>query len=53
MEEETADPALEETKSALEREKEKSSEDNVSFGAVRDDSDIVNRKPHKLEKIGN
>jgi len=49
---ETAYPALEETKSALERE-EKSSEDNVYFGTVSDDSDIVTLEPPKLEEIGN
>uniref|UniRef100_A0A673UM16 Cell cycle progression 1 n=1 Tax=Suricata suricatta TaxID=37032 RepID=A0A673UM16_SURSU len=49
---ETAYPALEETKSALERE-EKSSEDNVYFGAVSDDSDIVTLEPPKLEETGN
>ncbi|XP_044246957.2 cell cycle progression protein 1 isoform X2 [Ursus arctos] len=50
---ETAYPALEETKSALEREEEKSSEDNVYFGTVSDDSDIVTLEPPKLEEIGN
>lgn len=49
---ETAYPALEETTSALERE-EKSSEDNVYFGTVSDDSDIVTLEPPKLEEIGN
>nr|XP_055175650.1 cell cycle progression protein 1 [Nyctereutes procyonoides]XP_055175651.1 cell cycle progression protein 1 [Nyctereutes procyonoides] len=50
---EAAYPALEETKSALEREEEKSSEDNVYFGTVSDDSDIVTLEPPKLEEIGN
>ncbi|XP_032720788.1 cell cycle progression protein 1 isoform X1 [Lontra canadensis] len=50
---ETAYPALEETKSALEREEAKSSEDNVYFGTVSDDSDIVTLEPPKLEEIGN
>ncbi|KAI5765350.1 CCPG1 [Gulo gulo luscus] len=50
---ETAYPALEETKSALEGEEEKSSEDNVYFGTVSDDSDIVTLEPPKLEEIGN
>lgn len=50
---ETAYPALEETKSALEKEEEKSSEDNVSFGTDSDDSDIDNLKPPKLEEIEN
>nr|XP_058150217.1 cell cycle progression protein 1 isoform X3 [Dasypus novemcinctus] len=49
---ETAYPALEETKSALELEEEKSSEDNVYFGTVSDDSDIVTLEPPKLEEIG-
>ncbi|XP_019297590.2 cell cycle progression protein 1 isoform X1 [Panthera pardus] len=49
---ETAYPALEETKSALERE-EKSSEDHVYFGTVSDDSDIVTLEPPKLEEMGN
>lgn len=50
---ETAYPALEETKSALEGEEEKSPEDNVYFGTVSDDSDIVTLEPPKLEEIGN
>lgn len=35
------------------REEEKSSEDNVYFGTVSDDSDIVTLEPPKLEEIGN
>uniref|UniRef100_A0A2K6F738 Cell cycle progression 1 n=1 Tax=Propithecus coquereli TaxID=379532 RepID=A0A2K6F738_PROCO len=50
---ETAYPALEETKSAIEAEEEKSSEDNVCFGTASDDSDIVTLEPPKLEEIGN
>ncbi|XP_016013689.2 cell cycle progression protein 1 isoform X4 [Rousettus aegyptiacus] len=50
---ETAYPALEETKSALEGEEEKSPEDNVYFGTVSDDSDIVTLEPPKLEENGN
>nr|KAF6391495.1 cell cycle progression 1 [Pipistrellus kuhlii] len=50
--EETSYPALEETKLALVREEEKSLEDNVSFGTVSDDSDIVTLEPPKLEEIG-
>uniref|UniRef100_A0A671FMU2 Cell cycle progression 1 n=1 Tax=Rhinolophus ferrumequinum TaxID=59479 RepID=A0A671FMU2_RHIFE len=50
---ETAYPVLEETKSALEGEEEKSPEDNVYFGTVSDDSDIVTLEPPKLEEIGN
>lgn len=34
-------------------EEEKSPEDNVSFGTVSDDSDIVTLEPPKLEEIGN
>ncbi|XP_037689819.1 cell cycle progression protein 1 isoform X2 [Choloepus didactylus] len=49
---ETAYPTLEETKSALEVEEEKPSEDNVYFGTVSDDSDIVTLEPPKLEEIG-
>nr|KAF6499400.1 cell cycle progression 1 [Molossus molossus] len=45
--------ALEAMKSALEGEEEKSPEDNVSFGTVSDDSDIVTLEPPKLEEIGN
>ncbi|XP_053525969.1 cell cycle progression protein 1 isoform X2 [Artibeus jamaicensis] len=51
--EETAYPALEETKSACEGEEERSPEDNVYFGTVSDDSDIVTLEPPKLEEIGN
>ncbi|XP_045679880.1 cell cycle progression protein 1 isoform X3 [Phyllostomus hastatus] len=51
--EETAYPALEETKSAREGEEERSPEDNVYFGTVSDDSDIVTLEPPKLEEIGN
>ncbi|XP_070092380.1 cell cycle progression protein 1 isoform X5 [Equus przewalskii] len=50
---ETAYPALEEMKSALEGEEEKLPEDNVYFGTVSDDSDIVTLEPPKLEEIGN
>uniref|UniRef100_A0A8C8ZLG5 Cell cycle progression 1 n=1 Tax=Prolemur simus TaxID=1328070 RepID=A0A8C8ZLG5_PROSS len=50
---ETAHPALEETKSAIEAEEEKSSEDNVCFGTASDDSDIVTLEPPKLEEMGN
>lgn len=50
---ENAYPALEEMKSALEGEEEKSREDNVYFGTVSDDSDIVTLEPPKLEEIGN
>ncbi|XP_066199161.1 cell cycle progression protein 1 isoform X2 [Saccopteryx leptura] len=50
---ETAYPTLEETKSAFEGEEEKSPEDNVYFGTVSDDSDIVTLEPPKLEEIGN
>ncbi|XP_016080393.1 PREDICTED: cell cycle progression protein 1 isoform X2 [Miniopterus natalensis] len=50
---ETAYPGLVEMKSTLEGEEEKSPEDNVSFGTVSDDSDIVTLEPPKLEEIGN
>ncbi|KAK1339081.1 hypothetical protein QTO34_019754 [Cnephaeus nilssonii] len=60
--EETSYPALEETKLALVvslcstlwkyGRGEKSLEDNVSFGTVSDDSDIVTLEPPKLEEIG-
>ena len=50
---ETAYPALEETKSVLEGEEEKSPADNVYFGTVSDNSDIVTLEPPKLEEIGN
>ncbi|XP_012638543.1 cell cycle progression protein 1 isoform X5 [Microcebus murinus] len=50
---EAAYPALEETKSAIEAEEEKSSEDNVGFGTASDDSDIVTLEPPKLEEMGN
>lgn len=50
---ETAYPASEETKSALEGEEEKSPEDNIYFGTVSDDSDIVTLEPPKLEENGN
>ncbi|KAL2790571.1 cell cycle progression protein 1 isoform 1 [Daubentonia madagascariensis] len=50
---ETAYPALEETKSAIEAEEEKSSEDNICFGTASDDSDIVTLEPPKLEEMGN
>ncbi|XP_032337023.1 cell cycle progression protein 1 isoform X2 [Camelus ferus] len=49
----TAYPALEEMKSALEGEEEKLPEDNLYFGTVSDDSDIVTLEPPKLEEIGN
>ncbi|XP_014636224.1 PREDICTED: cell cycle progression protein 1 isoform X2 [Ceratotherium simum simum] len=49
---ETAYPTLEEMKSALEGEEEKLPEDNVYFGTVSDDSDIVTLEPPKLEEIG-
>ncbi|XP_060034191.1 cell cycle progression protein 1 isoform X2 [Erinaceus europaeus] len=45
-------PALEEVKSALEGEEEKSLEDHVYFGTVSDDSDIVTLEPPKLEEVG-
>ncbi|XP_076984084.1 cell cycle progression protein 1 isoform X2 [Tamandua tetradactyla] len=48
---ETACTTLEET-SALEIGEEKSSEDNICFGTVSDDSDIVTLEPPKLEEIG-
>ncbi|XP_036909833.1 cell cycle progression protein 1 isoform X2 [Sturnira hondurensis] len=50
---ETAYPALVETKSAHEGEEERSPEDNVYFGTVSDDSDIVTLEPPKLEEMGN
>ncbi|XP_062945313.1 cell cycle progression protein 1 isoform X2 [Cynocephalus volans] len=50
---ETAYPSLEETKSTVEAEEEKSPEDNVCFGTASDDSDIVTLEPPKLEEIGN
>ncbi|XP_075387674.1 cell cycle progression protein 1 [Tenrec ecaudatus] len=43
---------VEEIKSALEPEEEKAPEDNVYFGTVSDDSDIVTLEPPKLEEIG-
>ncbi|OWK09614.1 hypothetical protein Celaphus_00006223 [Cervus elaphus hippelaphus] len=46
-------PALEEMKSALEGEEEKLPDDNLYFGTVSDDSDIVTLEPPKLEDIGN
>ncbi|XP_040082488.1 cell cycle progression protein 1 isoform X1 [Oryx dammah] len=46
-------PALEEMKSALEGEEEKLRDDNLYFGTVSDDSDIVTLEPPKLEDIGN
>ncbi|KAM9191813.1 LOW QUALITY PROTEIN: cell cycle progression protein 1-like [Dugong dugon] len=49
---ETAYSAMEEAKSALEAEEEKSPEDNVYFGTVSDDSGIVTLEPPKLEEIG-
>ncbi|KAM9586349.1 cell cycle progression protein 1 isoform 1-T3 [Trichechus inunguis] len=49
---ETAYSAVEETKSALKAEEGKSPEDNVYFGTVSDDSDIVTLEPPKLEEIG-
>ncbi|XP_049708585.1 cell cycle progression protein 1 [Elephas maximus indicus] len=49
---ETTYSAVEETKSAVEAEEEKSPEDNVYFGTVSDDSDIVTLEPPKLEEIG-
>ncbi|TKC50363.1 hypothetical protein EI555_000061, partial [Monodon monoceros] len=45
-------PALEEMKSALEREEEKLPDDNLYFGTVSDDSDIVTLEPPKLEETG-
>ncbi|KAG8505300.1 Cell cycle progression protein 1, partial [Galemys pyrenaicus] len=50
---ETAYPAMEEMKSGLEGEEEMFPEDNVYFGTVSDDSDIVTLEPPKLEEIGN
>ena len=50
---ETAYPALEETKSVLQGEEEKSPADNVYFGTVSDNSDTVTLEPPKLEEIGN
>ncbi|XP_036590531.1 cell cycle progression protein 1 isoform X1 [Trichosurus vulpecula] len=49
---ETTYPALEEANSVLETEREKSPDDNVYFGAISDDSDIVTLEPPKLEEIG-
>ncbi|XP_038606174.1 cell cycle progression protein 1 isoform X2 [Tachyglossus aculeatus] len=49
--EETGFSALEETKSAFEAKREKSPDDNVCFGAISDDSDIVTLEPPKLEEI--
>uniref|UniRef100_A0A8C3YN24 Cell cycle progression 1 n=1 Tax=Catagonus wagneri TaxID=51154 RepID=A0A8C3YN24_9CETA len=46
-------PALEEMKSALEGEEEKLLEDNLYFGTVSDDSDIVTLEPPKVEEVGN
>ncbi|XP_058912214.1 cell cycle progression protein 1 isoform X2 [Kogia breviceps] len=46
-------PALEEMKSALEGEEEKLPDDNLYFGTVSDDSDIVTLEPPKLEETGN
>ncbi|XP_028926573.1 cell cycle progression protein 1 isoform X3 [Ornithorhynchus anatinus] len=48
--EETGFSASEETKSAFEAKREKSPEDNVCFGAISDDSDIVTLEPPKLEE---
>ncbi|XP_007456676.1 PREDICTED: cell cycle progression protein 1 isoform X2 [Lipotes vexillifer] len=45
-------PALEEMKSALEGEEEKSPDGNLYFGTVSDDSDIVTLEPPKLEETG-
>ncbi|XP_012390253.1 cell cycle progression protein 1 isoform X1 [Orcinus orca] len=45
-------PALEEMKSALEGEEEKLPDDNLYFGTVSDDSDIVTLEPPKLEETG-
>ncbi|XP_040824481.1 cell cycle progression protein 1 isoform X2 [Ochotona curzoniae] len=50
--EENAYPTLEETKSEIEAEEEKFTEDNIYFGAASDDSDIVTLEPPKLEEIG-
>ncbi|XP_045142378.1 cell cycle progression protein 1 isoform X2 [Echinops telfairi] len=44
--------AVEEIKSALDPEEEKAPEDNVYFGTVSDDSDIVTLEPPNLEDIG-
>ncbi|XP_042639618.1 cell cycle progression protein 1 [Orycteropus afer afer] len=49
---ETAYAAMEETRSALEAEEERLPEDNVYFGTVSDDSDIVTLEPPKLEESG-
>ncbi|XP_057399922.1 cell cycle progression protein 1 isoform X3 [Balaenoptera acutorostrata] len=49
----TTYPALEEMKSALEGEEEKLPDDNLYFGTVSDDSDIVTLEPPKLEETGN
>lgn len=50
--EEAAHPPLAEVKSTLEGEEEKSLEDNVYFGTISDDSDIVTLEPPKVEEIG-
>ncbi|XP_055971367.1 cell cycle progression protein 1 isoform X2 [Sorex fumeus] len=47
-----AHPSLEEMKPAFEGEEEKSLEDNVYFGTISDDSDIVTLEPPKVEEIG-
>ncbi|XP_072472060.1 cell cycle progression protein 1 isoform X2 [Notamacropus eugenii] len=49
---ETTYLALEEANSVLETEREKSPDDNVYFGTISDDSDIVTLEPPKLEEIG-
>uniref|UniRef100_A0A8D0P9T3 Cell cycle progression 1 n=1 Tax=Sus scrofa TaxID=9823 RepID=A0A8D0P9T3_PIG len=49
----SAYPALEEMTSALEGEEEKLLEDNLYFGTVSDDSDIVTLEPPKVEEVGN
>uniref|UniRef100_A0A7N4P4S2 Cell cycle progression 1 n=1 Tax=Sarcophilus harrisii TaxID=9305 RepID=A0A7N4P4S2_SARHA len=49
---ETTYQALEEANSVLETEREKLPDDNVYFGAISDDSDIVTLEPPKLEEIG-
>ncbi|XP_036876877.2 cell cycle progression protein 1 isoform X3 [Manis javanica] len=49
----TAYLSSEGAKSAFEGEEEKSLEDNVYFGTVSDDSDIVTLEPPKLEETGN
>ncbi|KAM6202473.1 cell cycle progression protein 1 [Rhynchocyon petersi] len=49
---ETAYQSAEETRSALEAEEETPFEDNIYFGTVSDDSDIVTLEPPKLEEIG-